>query len=159
MSEPLIEVLEKLSKLHESLYKLSLEKTTIIKGNDMESLQQILKDEQTHITAINTLEVERQRLAKEFLHTEKDVTISDCIEAAPIELKEKLSTLKTKIVEIIEKLKEQNELNQSLIYLSLQYVNMSLDMIQPKPESYTYGRPNQPKAPQKPSFTAFDSKA
>jgi len=159
MSEPLTEVLEKLYKLHESLYKLSIEKTTIIKENDMESLQQILKDEQTHIAAINTLEVERQRLAQEFLHSDKDVTISACIEAAPFEWKEKLSTLQTNIVDIIEKLKEQNELNQSLLYLSLQYVNMTLDMVQPKPESYTYGRPNQPKTPQKPSFTAFDSKA
>lgn len=159
MSEPLIAVLEKLYKLHESLYKLSLEKTTIIKGNDMESLQQIIKDEQTHIAAINTLEMERQKVAKDFLHIDKDVTISDCIEAAPLELNEKLSSLQTKIIDIVEKLKEQNELNQSLIYLSLQYVNITLDMIQPKPESYTYGRPNQPRATQKPSFTAFDSKA
>lgn len=159
MSEQLIAVLEKLYKLHESLYKLSLEKTTIIKENDMEILQKILKDEQTHIAAINTLEVERQRLAKEFLHTDKDVTITDCIETAPLEIKEKLSSLQTNIINIIEKLKDQNELNQSLIYLSLQYVNMTLDMIQPKPESYTYGRPNTPKAPQKPSFIAFDSKA
>jgi len=159
MSEPLIAVLEKLYKLHESLYKLSLEKTTIIKENNMEDLQRILKDEQTHIAAINTLEVERQRLSNQFLHTDKDLTISDCIKAAPHEWKEKLSSLQSKIKDIIVKLKEQNELNQSLIYLSLQYVNMTLDMVQPKPESYTYGRPNQPKTPQKPSFTAFDSKA
>jgi len=159
MSEPLITVLENLYKLHESLYKLSLKKTTIIKENDMEGLQQLLKDEQTHIAAINTLELERQKVANDFLHTDKDVTISECIDAAPIELKEKLSFLQTQIIEIVDKLKEQNELNQSLIYLSLHYVHKTLDLIQPKPESYTYGRPNQPRTTQKPSFTAFDSKA
>lgn len=159
MSEPLIAILEKLYKLHESLYKLSQEKTTIIKANDMASLQLVLKDEQTHIAAINTIEMERQKLAKQFMQTNKDVTISDCINATESpELKEKLSTLQTDIINIVDKLKEQNELNQSLIYLSLQYVNMTLDMIQPKPESFTYGKPNQQRTP-KPSFTAFDSKA
>ncbi|MBS4174165.1 flagellar protein FlgN [Bacillus sp. FJAT-49736] len=159
MSEPIITVLEKLYKLHESLYKLSLDKATIIKENDMEKLQQMLKDEQSHVAAINTLEVERQKLAKQLLGTDKDVTISECIEAAPSEMKGKLISLQTKISDIVEKLKDQNELNQSLIYLSLQYVNMTLDMLQPKPESFTYGRPNQQKSPKKPSFTAFDSKA
>jgi flagellar biosynthesis/type III secretory pathway chaperone len=158
MSEPLVTVLEKLYKLHESFYKLAIEKIDIIKSGDMEGLQQMLKKEQTHIAAINTMEVERQKEAKHFLQSEKDVTITECIEVAPPDLKDKLSSLQTDILSIIEKLQDQNELNQSLIYLSLQYVNLTLDMIQPKPESFTYGRPNQTRTP-KPSFTAFDSKA
>ena len=159
MSESLIAVLEKLYKVHESLYNLALEKTNIIKANDMESLQKLLRNEQTHVTALHTVEAERQKLAKSFLQTNKEVTISDCIEVADPEMKEKLSFLQKEILHMVEKLQEQNELNQSLIYLSLQFVNMTIDMIQPKPESYIYGRPNASQTPKKPSFTAFDSKA
>lgn len=158
-TEPLVVVLEKLSKLHEHLYELAIKKTDIIKKGDMDGLQKMLKDEQNYIAAINTMEVERQKCAKQFLRTEEnDITISNCIDAAAGDLKEKLTSLQSEIVEIVVKLQQQNELNQALIFQSLQFVNMTLDMIQPRPESITYGRPDKPAA-QMPAISLFNSEA
>jgi flagellar biosynthesis/type III secretory pathway chaperone len=155
----LVNILEKLLKLHESLLDLGLSKTEIVKKGDMEGLQQMLKDEQKHIAAINMMEKERHKAAKQFLGSNaEDITISNCIANAEPELKETLSQLQTDILAVIEKLQDRNELNQMLIYQSLQFVNMSLDMFKPRTESVNYSRPVQDKAP-KPSFTIFDSKA
>lgn len=157
-TETLIDSLEKLQKLHEKLYELSVTKTEVIKNNDMEGLQQLLKDEQTYVAAINTMEVKRQEAAKQLLGKETEITIADCITAVPEPEKEQLRTLQTAITSIIDKLKDQNELNQMLIHQSLQFVNMTLSMIQPKHESINYGRPDQ-KQTKNSGISMFNSKA
>ncbi len=45
-SQLLMEVLQKLYKLHSSLYEIAVKKTDIIKNGDIESLNGIMKEEQ-----------------------------------------------------------------------------------------------------------------
>ncbi|MGE8206895.1 flagellar protein FlgN [Heyndrickxia sp. NPDC080065] len=158
-TEALIDTLDKLQKLHEKLYDLAILKTEYIKKGDMEGLQSILKDEQTFVAAIHTMEAKRLEAAKHLLGTEDDseTTLSDCIAAASEKHKDKLTTLQTNLVTSIEKLKNQNELNQMLTYQSLQFVNMTLDILQPIPDTMNYGRPNEQTA-QMPSIPLFNSK-
>lgn len=159
-TEALIDILDKLNKLHEKLYDLSVSKTEFIKKGDMEGLQNILKNEQTFVSAIHTMEIKRQEAAAELLGKAdaSEMTLTNCIAAAPKEYMEKLKAIQTELVTTIDKLKNQNELNQQLVHQSLQFVNMTLDMIQPRPESINYSRPDQQKAT-KPSVSLFNSKA
>lgn len=159
-TETLIEALEKLYQLHEKLYELSETKTEIIKKGDMEGLQKMLKDEQTFVAAINTMEKQRQEAAKQLLGKSEatEITLTNCIEAVTGNDKKILNELKEKIWSVVNKLKDRNELNQLLIHQSLQFVNMTIDMIQPRPESMNYGRPDQKKM-KKPTVSTFNSKA
>jgi flagellar biosynthesis/type III secretory pathway chaperone len=159
----LITTLEKLYKLHKSLFDLSVNKTDVIKQGDMSELDRVLKDEQKHLAAINTVEGERQRESSHYLQSSgvpftEAPTISQCIEHSSPQEQETLAHWQQKLVGIIRELKGQNELNQKLVYQSLQFVNMNLSMTQPQPESSTYSRPNgEKKAPA--SRSIFDSKA
>ncbi|MGG4169097.1 flagellar protein FlgN [Rossellomorea vietnamensis] len=155
--------LEKLYKLHKSLFDLSVNKTDVIKKGDMAELDRFLKDEQKHLAAINTVEAERQRESSHYLQSRgvafiEAPTISQCIEHSSPQEKETLAHWQQKLVDIIGELKVQNELNQKLVYQSLQFVNMNLSMTQPQPNQSTYSRPNgEKKTPA--SRSIFDSKA
>lgn len=138
----LIETLDKMYRLHEMLYKSAENKTEIIKQNDMDGLNQLLKDEQKYTAAINTMERERQKQTAVITGSET-ATISDCIEQMISPEKDQLQQLQKKLATVIERLKEQNELNQSLIYQSLQFVNMSMSLFHPQPEQPNYSNPQK----------------
>ncbi|MGM0855020.1 MAG: flagellar protein FlgN [Bacillota bacterium] len=159
----LMTTLEKLYKLHNSLFGLSVSKTDVIKKGDMSELDRVLRDEQKYLAAIHTVEAERQRESSHYLqsrgvHLSEPPTLSQCIEHSSSGEQEKLAHWQKKLVDIIGELKVQNELNQKLIYQSLQFVNMNLSMMQPQPDQSTYSRPNGEK-PSPSGRSMFDSKA
>ncbi|KMY55512.1 hypothetical protein AC623_17495 [Bacillus sp. FJAT-27231] len=151
----LIDTLAKMDRLHEMLLALCEKKTDIIKRNDMDGLDQLLKDEQKYTAAIQTLEVERQREAEK-VAGKAEATIEDCISAATEADKERLAKLQTSLLERLKQLKELNDLNQKLIYQSLQFVSMSMSMLQPQPQQATYTHPAK-HAGQRPKRSMFDS--
>lgn len=63
----IVVTLEKLEKMHKSLLELALAKTEYIKQGDMEKLDQLIKNEQAHVAAINTLEQQRQSMVTDYL--------------------------------------------------------------------------------------------
>ncbi|AEH52714.1 flagellar protein FlgN [Heyndrickxia coagulans] len=154
-AEKLILCLEKLQKLHESLFALAAEKTEAVKKQEIERLQKITQEEQAHIRAIGALEQERETLAKTL--TGGNGTLSDCIAAVSGEARSQLETLRDSLIGITKKLKQQNELNQMLLYHSLQFTQFMLDLIYPKNEPTTYGPPSGQKAAA--AMPRFDSKA
>ena len=50
--QPIITILEKLEKMHKSLLEHAYRKTELVKNNDMDELDQMLKIEQSHVAAI-----------------------------------------------------------------------------------------------------------
>lgn len=159
----LFATLEKLYKLNKSLLDLSVRKTDAVKSGDMKGLDDLLKDEQKHIAAINTVENERQRQSAGYLTslgllTEEPPTLSQCIEYSEPDDQAVLLDWQGKMTELISHLKERNELNQKLVYQSLQFVNMNLSIMQPQDQQTTYARPNgEKKSPRQRSL--FDSQA
>ena len=136
----LIDVLDKMNRLHMLLLELAVKKTDIIKQNDMNGLDQLLKDEQKFIAAINTMEQERKKATVQ-LTGSGDSTITECITKLAANDREALLSMQSSLNETMKQLKEQNELNQQLIYQSLQFVNLSLNIINPQPEKPTYTHP------------------
>jgi len=134
----ILATLEKLEKMHRSLYELAFKKTDLVKGNQIEELDHILKTEQAHVAAIETLEQQRQVQVKQYLISKGFAyngtpTVAHVIEAAHGEsLLPELKELRERLMEVIEALKEQNDLNQKLVFQSLQFVNMSLNMMRPQ---------------------------
>jgi flagellar biosynthesis/type III secretory pathway chaperone len=144
-------LLERLFKSHEELLALGERKTEVIKLGDMKVLDVLLKEEDLQVKKLQM--IEKERLVK-FVN----VTLGDVLDQADGEEKERLAKLQNKIVNVYEELKNRNALNQELLEQSLQYVNMSLSMVQPANEPATYSNTKQ--NPYNTSSTSiFDSKA
>ncbi|WML54754.1 flagellar protein FlgN [Neobacillus sp. PS3-12] len=139
-AEKLISTMEKLLKLHKSLYEISQKKTEIVKIGDIEALNQILKDEQAHLTAINLLENERQKVTSSLVPRTEKPTIEDCLAVADESSHNKLDRLRSELKNTISEIQQRNELNQQMLFQSLQFVNLSLNLIAPQPEDYNYGQ-------------------
>ena len=138
-AEKLISTMEKLLKLHKSLYEIAQKKTETVKIGDIDALNQILKDEQAHLQAINLLENERQKFTSSLvLRTEKP-TIEDCLAVVDESTRHTLDHLRSELKNVITQIQQRNELNQQMLYQSLQFVNLSLNLIAPQPEDYNYG--------------------
>ncbi|CAG9621432.1 flagellar protein FlgN [Sutcliffiella rhizosphaerae] len=149
----LITVLEKMSTLHAYLYELTVRKEEVVKGNKVDELQQITREEQQYTRAIVQLEKQREQLSG-------NKTISEVAEVSSPEEKTVLLNLKEKLLDTIEKIKVQNELNQSLLQQSLQFVTMTMNTLNPQPTAVNYEKPaNSKKSPSAPGRSLFDSKA
>ncbi|MFE3972664.1 MULTISPECIES: flagellar protein FlgN [unclassified Peribacillus] len=157
----IIESLGKLIKLHKSFNQLAIRKTAILKASDTEAITALLIQEQKHIKAISQTDMEREGAVKEFLAVNGTVGKKASIHAVteltgPVET-EIIERLKAELIDEVTKLKERNGLNQQLIYQSLQFINVSLDMLRPQNQNLNYG--DSVKKPVKSVMAMFDSKA
>lgn len=159
-AEALSASIEKLLKLHKSLYELAVKKTDIIKTGDMEALSQLLKEEQAHIAAIEQTEKERQSAAKVIAPNIEQPTVSDCLEGLNTVDKDKFTERVNELVLMVNSLKEQNYLNQQLIHHSMQFVHSSMGLLRPQPTNLNYDPPTKKRMPSEhPSLGMFNSKA
>ena len=144
-------LLERLLRSHEDLLSLGERKTNVLKLGDMKALDVLLKEEDLQVKKLQMLEKER-------LLKFANVTLSDVLEQAESDEKENLTHLQNKLFTAYETLKSRNQLNQELLEQSLQYVNMSLSMVQPDNEPAIYRNPKG-NPYQTNSTSLFDSKA
>ncbi|WP_456277626.1 flagellar protein FlgN [Bacillus sp. AK128] len=165
-SEKLIHCLEKILKLHESLYKIALNKTEIIKSGDVDSLTSVIQNENKHIMALNQLEEERKtfvlKLASGHQFEGEEPTLSDVIPLCDSSNQHALLEIRQKLSHQLHELKRVNQLNQELIFSSLQFVNYSIDLLMPRKESMNYHNSNQKGQAGQTSHvkrSMFDSKA
>ena len=161
----IIQTLVNLEKLHKSLLELAYKKTEFIKTGDMDRLDQLLKDEQAHVAAISQLEQQRQTVVTDYLRAKgiapsDTPTVMEVMEAAesPSD-QEQLKTSRDQLLLIVEQLKLQNDLNQKLTYQSLQFVNLTLDLLKPRSEEMNYSRDESKGNKANKEKTYFDSKA
>lgn len=153
--ESLISIMNKLHKLHKSLYELTVKKTDIVKKGDTAALDQLLKDEQAHMAAINKLEQERAAVSNVIL---PGASLQEIAEANPAE-KEQLLQIKEDLLNVITEIKARNELNQQLIHQSLQFINFSKSLVIPQEKEINYGPPAGKKTKPGQSPGMFNSKA
>ncbi|WP_017756449.1 flagellar protein FlgN [Calidifontibacillus oryziterrae] len=162
-TERITKPLENLLLLHKSLYQLAKQKTEMIKTGDIEAIRSLIKDETRHIQAIKKFETEVMNNTKEYLeqkgYTSSEFTLNDCINLLNETDKTKLTQLKTALENQITELKFQNDLNQQMLEQSLQFVNLSLDIIMPDIDSFNYDRPGQNQQAGQEGRSVFDSKA
>lgn len=162
--EPILASLDQLEKLHISLLRIANEKTSRIKKNDISGLDQLLKDEQAHLAAImQTDKAREQAVVSLFTEQGRPVplppSISDVLDITEEPDHTRLKEAKDRLLHAIHELKWQNDLNQKLTYQSLQFVNLSLDMVRPRTESVNYSKKEiQGNAVTK-DLASFDSQA
>ncbi|MDR0273533.1 MAG: flagellar protein FlgN, partial [Clostridiales bacterium] len=128
MIDQLVDVLKNQTERHNELYGLSLEEKDAIVKNDIESLQNLVKLKNMVISQNNRLEKQRISLVNDIAEVtgnkKDDISLADVIEILkeqPAE-QEKIREAGTALRESVNKLKEVNDLNKSLLESSLEFV-------------------------------------
>ncbi|WP_027416150.1 flagellar protein FlgN [Aneurinibacillus terranovensis] len=163
----IIEILEQLIAEHEKMLKLARHKKEALITGAINDLARIIQFESRSITAIQSLELERERHVSLYFMRRgmrKDVFyLSDLIESAgeATEAGKALLRCQTDLSQILKELQELNKLNQQLIMQSLDFVNFSLEeMTAPVEHPYTYKKDQQIQSNDSGFSTRFfDSKA
>ncbi|MDQ0352903.1 hypothetical protein J2R98_002754 [Alkalibacillus filiformis] len=162
--ESIIEKLEKIQQLNESLYQLSQDKTERLKNNDLETFNELLITERKHAQAIDQLEAKRVQETDAWFQqndlNDEEQTITNMIEYIQDgEQKERLESLYEKLVYVLANLKQQEQLNRDLTHQSLQYLELTLDLIKPTYQKDLNYRKPQQQTNQTTDRSVFDSKA
>lgn len=160
--QALLETIEKLHKLHRSLLEISKLKSDFLKANDMDGLQKQLLAEKKHVQAVVQLEKLRIKQTEAYAVASGipvPSTISELLEQITdqklaLQFEQELIGL----TETVTELKKQEALNQQLLEQSMQFLQISLDMLAPSIQSLNYGTPNQDQQRQQ-NRSLFDSKA
>lgn len=160
--QPIIKSLEELIYIHESLIDISVQKTEVVKDGTVEKLQSLLIKERKLVQALEQAEAKRQSEVEEWSLQNniplENATITGILEAISDEqAKADLETTAINLTTIVTKLKQQEQLNQTLIQQSMQFVEISLDMMQPSIRNMNYGGKETVSNSSKRSV--FDSKA
>lgn len=155
--------LQQLLQAHEQLLSVSKEKTEIIKAGEVERLSNILIEERKQVQTIEQVEKKRSQVTSELYHQlqikSENPSLNELVTYIENDA-EKISLLDhmTKLVEIITALKANESLNKQLIEQSMQFVQLSLNMMEPSMDRMNYGGGKQTSNHQT-KRSIFDSKA
>ncbi len=149
--------------LHHKLIELSELKTDLLKKGSLEELQGLLVKERKLIRKTEQAEADRIQAVNSWFQAmdvaSEDKTISTILEIAKDgHEKNELATVTTVLTQAITKLKQLEQLNHALINQSMQFVQLSLDVMSPTIRNINYGNKNE-KNTDTAKRSVFDSKA
>ncbi|MFT8363946.1 MAG: flagellar protein FlgN [Sporolactobacillus sp.] len=135
-------IIRQLIDLHLRLTQLAIKKTEFVKAGDTQALAQLTKQEMPLVDQVNQLEhlrIEETVRTTEGL-SERGWTFKRWIEEIiPQEERDEWDALYAQLKSAVSELRRVNQLNQLLLNQSLQFVRLSLNLLQPRPSSTTYG--------------------
>lgn len=147
--QALLDTMDKLLGLHESLLELANDKTQMLVRNEVDKLNQIINKESKLVRLIAEIEQERVQVINEYLlsrgyNPNPKITISDLVRVIfKAEDKQGLSKVQMSLLQVLLELKKRNAINQQLIEQSLAFIDYSLDLVLGAPEDdVVYQKPN-----------------
>lgn len=157
----IIKTLESLVSIHEALLVSSKEKTEIVKEGSVEKLQALLVQERKLVRKAEQVEKNRQAHVEAWYQARQlpleDASVTNMLEQLDNEVdKSSLEQVTIKLTKVITNLKAQEKLNLALINQSMQFVQVSLDLLSPSLKNMNYGNQSNVEAPTR---SVFDSKA
>ena len=155
------ESLQALTRIHEELLEVSKRKTDIIKEGSIEKLQAILAEERKYIKVLEQAEQKRQKEVEKWYTDQQlpleEMTITNMLHMLTDKQDQQvLENVTIQLTEAITELKQQEQLNQTLIQQSMQFVQLSLDMLSPTIQNMNYGKSKDREGAKR---SVFDSKA
>ncbi|MDY0408919.1 flagellar protein FlgN [Virgibacillus soli] len=157
----IVENLAQLCELHQKLLAISVEKTEVIKTNKVDHLQALVLKERKVVQDLGKAEQERKQLVETWFSDQslsvEEATVTNMLPYIKSETEQaELERITIALTEIIVKLKQQENLNEQLIHQSMQFVQVSLDLINPTVKNVNYGKKENAQTANR---TLFDSKA
>ncbi|AEV70535.1 flagellar protein FlgN [Acetivibrio clariflavus] len=139
--DELISILEREIGIYEELLKISRDKTDVIVKGKTAELDNITKVEQTFVLDIGKLEALREKAVNHLVNdigmnnTVSDITISELAKYLDNENAQRLENCKNNLLNIINEIKNVNDLNSKLIQNSIDYINFSINLLSSIPEA------------------------
>ncbi|WP_084268726.1 flagellar protein FlgN [Oceanobacillus damuensis] len=157
----IIQSMEELVKIHEDLLSVSTEKTSTVKEGSITNLQALLVKERKIIRISEQTEKKRQAAVESWCKENKakaeEATITNILQKVQDQSEQvRLENAAIKLTEVITKLKQQEQLNHVLISQSMQFVQLSMDLMSPTLKNMNYGVNKETNVS---SRSVFDSKA
>lgn len=159
----MIQLLETLVDVHKCLLELSVEKTDVIKRGVADELQPLLAKERKYIQLLEQTEAERMEKVNAWstnldFPVGQPLTVTAMLELIDNEReKTEFAHLTTELTNTITMLKQQEQLNRDLIKQSMQFIHLSLDMLQPSIQNMNYNKEHT--TTRSTNRSVFDSKA
>ncbi len=154
-----MEILEEELTLNENLLEITIEKKDVIMKNDTKRLNQMVIEEQKIVKRIISLEKLRGAVVSNLereLDISRIVSIKDVIKKIDEEKARKIENIASRLREVLLSLEEKNDFNNKLLQLSVEYIELNLNLLTSSPEPKTYGKKAVEDHSQKTSF--FDAK-
>lgn len=160
MLQAIVSQIEEMINVHQTLNDLAAKKTDIVINGDIKELDRIINREELEVLRLTQLEDERVKLVAAYTKdTGGETNFTALIEAAPVEEREKLTELQSRLAENVFTLKHQNDLNQDLIKQSLDWIKVNQRLFTPRPVPVNYNNPKTGQKSDNPSKSQFDSRA
>lgn len=139
----IIDKLEQLVEIHQQLIQFSLEKTTIVKNGEVDKLQSHLVKERKLVQQLEKAEAAREKeVEKWFIDNGlslDDTTITTMLQHLQDEGEQQaLEANAVRLAEALINLKQQEQLNVALIQQSMQFVQLSIDLLSPSLANINY---------------------
>lgn len=141
------QTLEQLIALHEQLLELGETKRQVLIRNDVDELTRITNRESKlgkEIDGVNQLRLEATArfLQGKGYRMNPSVTVSDLTKLVfNAEEKNALVSVQRSLTDCLNRLREQNDLNQKLIEQSLSFINYSIDLVSGPEDEAIYRNP------------------
>lgn len=130
--EKLILVLDKEVETYKEVFKLAQEKKDVIINNDVKRLDEITKKEHAYIGILSRLDEARLTLIGNVLYLSNVESVSDFDELSQYideDVRDDFNSKVDSLMEVLKKLQEINDLNNSLIEKSLEIVNFNINLL------------------------------
>ncbi|WHH61521.1 flagellar protein FlgN [Petroclostridium sp. X23] len=133
MIKELFDILEQQERVYGKILKLSKDKTELVVSGKVTELENVVKLEQALVMQVGRLEQLRgtiaEHLAEKLNLGKQDITISTLMGYMDEVQQKKLKSFEQRMLEILEELKDTNQLNAKLIKQSLEYIEFSMNVI------------------------------
>ncbi|NTV89040.1 MAG: flagellar protein FlgN [Clostridiales bacterium] len=133
LADRLIDVVDREAGIYSDILKISENKTNIIVEGKVSELENLISLEQSMIVRMGKLEDEREalveKLARQLQVEPADITVSSLREKLGTDHAERLDGSRSKLLGVMEKVKEVNGLNNKLIKNSLDYIEFSINLL------------------------------
>lgn len=129
-------LLEKQYAVQKRLLELENSKTLILAKGDDSKLDQFIKQEQPLIMETDNLEKQREALLKKI--GMQNLTLKETIDRAESPIKSELSDIFRRLSDVVDQLKNVNQLNMKLLNLRLQTVKSINAQLGVQEETVTY---------------------
>ena len=156
MWQELADVLKEISGYYTKLLALSQKKRTVLGMVDLQTLDQLLKEETAIIAKVQTAETRRRavllKLSQQYSEIKADARMQDLYAYAPAELRKPLQQLHDELNAVIAKVKEAGDNNKILISGALSAVNYHLNRLGKSVVEPAYGTHGQEVVSQKKNY-------
>lgn len=155
------ELIRQLITVHQKLYDLALQKTEAIKIGDAQAVGRLAQQEGPLIDKAGLLERKRaEEVRKDVPSAAEEPTFREWEnEAVPEADRSEWHELYLELANTVLLLKRVNQLNQDLLRQSLQWVKLSMNLLQPQIQPNNYGNPRGGQLPPARFSGRIDSRA